>query len=450
MGVVYRARDTKLDRLVAIKILPESLALDLERLARFAREARVLASLNHPHIAAIYGLEERDGVHALVLELVEGETLAERLQRGRVPMPEALTIARQIADALEATHEKGIVHRDLKPANIKITPPGVVKVLDFGLAKAESGVAEPKHSQSPTITVAGMHERVLLGTASYMSPEQARGQAVDKWADIWAFGCVLYEMLTGQRAFDGAEVTDVLARILERDVDLSSLPPETAVIVRGVIRQCLQKDPRQRLRDIGDARLLLEGGFDIAVDAISAAASTRDWKHKRVAWLVAVLVALAAAAGFAVPYFRTASPAPEMRVEINTPPTSDPMSFAISPDGRRLVFVATHQEQPHLWLRPLDAVTAEPLVGTQGASRPFWSPNSRSVAFFAGGKLKRFDLGSGLPRTLADVPVGLGGTWSPDGVILFAGSGGPLFRVAASGGEQSQVTTIDPSRHFSH
>ena len=267
MGEVYRARDTKLDRGVAIKILPEAFAADAERIARFQREAKTLASLNHPNIAHLHGLEEstRSGVRALVMELVEGEDLAQRIARGSIPLAEALPIAKQIADALEAAHEQGIIHRDLKPANIKVRPDGTVKVLDFGLAKAmePAGAASPHASQSPTITTPAMTQAgMILGTAAYMSPEQARGKPVDKRADIWAFGCVLYEMLTGQRAFDGQGVSETLARVIEREPDWARLPATLSPALRTYIRRCLQKDPRQRVQAIGDVRLALEGAFE--------------------------------------------------------------------------------------------------------------------------------------------------------------------------------------------
>ena len=275
MGEVYRARDTKLDRAVAIKILPEAFAADTERIARFQREAKTLASLNHPNIAHIHGLEESNGVRALVMELVEGEDLAQRIARGAIPVAEALPIAKQMADALEAAHEQGIIHRDLKPANIKVRPDGTVKVLDFGLAKAmePTGVASPSVSQSPTITTPAMTQAgMILGTAAYMSPEQARGKPVDKRADIWAFGCVLYEMLTGQRAFDGQGVSETLARVIEREPDWARLPATLSPALRTYIRRCLQKDPRQRVQAIGDVRLALEGAFETAVPQTAAPA----------------------------------------------------------------------------------------------------------------------------------------------------------------------------------
>ena len=284
MGEVYRARDTKLDRAVAIKILPEAFAADTERIARFQREAKTLASLNHPNIAHLHGLEESSGVRALVMELVEGEDLAQRIARGAIPVAEALPIAKQMADALEAAHEQGIIHRDLKPANIKVRRDGTVKVLDFGLAKAmePTGVASPSASQSPTITSPAMTQAgMILGTAAYMSPEQARGKPVDKRADIWAFGCVLYEMLTGQRAFDGQGVSETLARVIEREPDWARLPATLSPALRTYIRRCLQKDPRQRVQAIGDVRLALEGAFETAVPQTAAPAVVADVAPRR-------------------------------------------------------------------------------------------------------------------------------------------------------------------------
>ena len=315
MGEVYRARDTKLGRDVAIKILPRLFTSDPDRLARFEREARVLASLNHPHIGAIYGLEDADGVRALVLELVDGETLADRIARGPIPLNETLTIARQMADALEAAHEKGIVHRDLKPANIKITPDGVVKVLDFGLAKAASGDAAPADlTQSPTMTVGGTQEGVILGTAAYMSPEQARGRPADKRADVWAFGVVLYEMLTGRRAFEGETISDVLAKVIEREPDWTALPASTPPRLRELLRRCARKDPKTRLQAIGDARVQIEELISGATEETATAVATqpRAQRSARFAWIVAAL-SLAIAAALAIPatlYFRRAAPEP--------------------------------------------------------------------------------------------------------------------------------------------
>ncbi|MBI3049381.1 MAG: serine/threonine-protein kinase [Acidobacteria bacterium] len=462
MGEVYRARDTKLDRDVAIKILPEAFARDPDRVARFEREAKTLASLNHPNIGAIYGLEEGSGVvasgfsrtdvvRAIVMELVEGLTLAERIAQGPIPVEEVLPIARQIADALEAAHEHGVVHRDLKPGNIKVTVDGKVKVLDFGLAKlvgpAEAGHYAPSGglTASPTLSVQATVAGVILGTAAYMSPEQARGKPVDRRADIWAFGCVLYEMLTGKQAFAAGEtVSDAIAAILKNEPDWSALPAETPAAVRMLLRRCLQKDPQKRLPHIGAARIELEEGEHAPAEATRAAdgrASAR--RRERLMWaaaLVGVVVIAAVAIAWAL---RPAPSPPEMRVEINTPPTNDLVSHAISPDGQRLVFVAPDAGQPKLWLRSLDSTTVQPLPGTEAALYPFWSPDSRSVAFFAGGALKRLEPGGGPPQTLAAAPAARGGTWGEGGAILFAAtSGGPLLRTSATGGEVVPVTTL--------
>ena len=315
MGEVYRARDTKLGREVAIKILPKLFTSDPDRLARFEREARVLASLNHPHIGAIYGLEETDGMRALVLELVHGETLADRIARGPIPLTDALSIARQMADALEAAHEKGIVHRDLKPANIKLTPDGVVKVLDFGLAKAASSDRAPADlTQLPAVTVEATREGLILGTPSYMSPEQARGAPVDKRTDVWAFGVVVFEMLTGRQAFEGVTISDVLAKVIEREPDWTALPASTPPRLRELLRRCVRKDPKTRLQAIGDARVQIEELISGATEetATAVAAQPRAQRSARFGWIVAAL-SLVIAAALAVPatlYFRRVVPEP--------------------------------------------------------------------------------------------------------------------------------------------
>ncbi|MDO8795817.1 MAG: serine/threonine-protein kinase, partial [Vicinamibacterales bacterium] len=348
MGQVYRATDTTLGRHVAIKILPDAFASAPERLARFEREAKTLASLNHPHIAAIYGFEKSAGLHALVMELVEGEDLSQRIVRGAIPIDEALPIAKQIADALEAAHEQGIIHRDLKPANIKVRADGTVKVLDFGLAKAMEPAAgsSPSMSMSPTITTPAMMTGVgmILGTAAYMSPEQARGKTVDRRADIWAFGAVLFEMLTGTRAFAGDDVSDVLASVLAREPEWTRLPASLSPALSTYIRRCLHKNPKQRIADVQDVRLALEGAFETA--APQTASPTSAAPRGRPVWMAAFAVAAALAAALTVPALRhlreTPPPAPpETRLDIVTPATSVPVSFALSPDGRQLVFVAS-------------------------------------------------------------------------------------------------------------
>ena len=446
MGEVYRATDTKLKRQVAIKILPPSLVADHDRLARFQREAEVLASLNHPNIAAIYGLEESAGVTALVMELVEGDELSQRIARGAIPLDEALPIATQIAEALEAAHEQGIIHRDLKPANIKVRSDGTVKVLDFGLAKAMDPPAgsSPQMSQSPTLSLHATQAGIILGTAAYMAPEQARGKTVDKRADIWAFGAVLFEMLTGTRAFGGEDLTVTLARVVEREPDFDALPSSVPPRVAQALRVCLRKDPKQRVGDIRDVRLALEGAFESAAPQTTPLA-TASASRGRLPWMAALAVSAALIAALAVPalrYMRQTLP-PETRVDIVTPATDQPTDFALSPDGRQIVFVASGDGASRLWLRSLATTTAQPLAGTEGAQSPFWSPDSRAVGFFANGQLKRIDLNGGTPQTLAPASSGRGGTWNADGVILFTPtSGGPLLRVPASGGAPVAVTTL--------
>jgi eukaryotic-like serine/threonine-protein kinase len=449
MGEVYRARDGKLGRDVAIKILPRAFTSDPDRLARFEREARVLASLNHPHIGAIYGVEDADGVRALILELVEGETLADRIARGPIPVAEALAIARQIADALDTAHEKGIVHRDLKPANIKIAPGGVVKVLDFGLAKAASSDAAMNPAESPTMTVAGTRHGIILGTAAYMSPEQARGHAVDKRADIWAFGCVLYEMLTGRGVYARNTVTDTLAAIVEREPEWSALPATTPASARRLMQRCLEKDAKRRLRDIGDVRLEVD---DASQNPPVSPAASR-YRTERLVW--ASVVVLLGVALLGLRSWSSPSPSlpPEVRFDIVTPGIADPFllpSVALSADGRQILFVADSEGRPHVWVRAIDSVLARPLAGTAGGAYPFWSPDGRSIAFYADGFLKRLDLDGGLVRTLAKATVGVSGSWSRDDVILFVSTpASAIERVPADGGPASAVTKLEAG-HVGH
>ncbi len=450
MGEVYRATDTNLKRSVAIKVLPDSFANDADRLARFTREAQTLASLNHPNIAAIHGLEASDGVRALVMELVEGEDLSQRIARGAIPLDEALPFATQIAGALDAAHEQGIIHRDLKPANIKVRPDGTVKVLDFGLAKAldRAGASSAEALNSPTITSPAMTQAgIILGTAAYMAPEQAKGKPVDKRADIWAFGAVLYEMLTGRRAFTGEDTTDTIVAVVSREPDWSALPPDTPPAIRRLLRRCLEKDRKRRLTDAADARLEIE-------DALTAPAADPTWAiaapsaRVRLPWALVATLSIALVAGLLVwAPWRPAPALAETRVDIVTPATTDTTSFALSPDGRQMVFVASDDGGSRLWLRSLATTTPQPLAGTEGASFPFWSPDGRSIGFFAATALKRLDLGGGAPQALAPVIRGFGGTWHADGVIVFVpGPGGPLMRVSATGGEVVAVTTLGPQQ----
>jgi Tol biopolymer transport system component len=447
MGEVYRARDTRLKRDVALKILPEAFSRDPDRLARFHREAELLATLTHAHIAAIYGLEESDGVPTLVLELVEGRTLAERIAEGPLALEEALPIARQIAEALEAAHERGIVHRDLKPANIKITIDGSVKVLDFGLAKLlDASPAASSLSMSPTLSVHATQAGVILGTAAYMSPEQARGKGVDRRADIWAFGCVLFEMLTARQAFDtaGGTVSDAVAAILRGEPEWGALPASTPAAVRRLLIRCLKKDSQERLHDIADARLDIDEALDPPA-AISAARPTSGIRGSPVV-LVSLAMAVAMLSVPAALYFL--QPLPERlvtRLEIVVPTGTDLLSLALSPNGRQLAFVAPDEVVPRLWVRALDQLDARPLPGTDNATYPFWAPDGRTIGFFADGKLKRIDLAGGAPQTIADAPTGRGGTWSRDGTIVFAPTnGGGLLRVASTGGPTAPVTTSNP------
>jgi serine/threonine protein kinase/Tol biopolymer transport system component len=470
MGEVYRARDTKLNREVAIKVLPYQFTADPDRISRFKREAQVLAALNHPNIAAIYGFEESDGVQALVLELVDGPTLADRVARGPMPIEEALLVARQIADALEAAHEHRIIHRDLKPANIKVRDDGSVKVLDFGLAKMlEAGGAggpgqaggagrdvahgfSPALTNSPTfVTPGGTMAGVILGTAAYMSPEQAKGQPADRRSDMWAFGSVLFELLTGQRAFPGDDLSETLASVIKSEPAWHALPAETSEPVRRLLRRCLAKDPRTRVSDASVARLEID-------EALGSKEADRDLmptgvdRRERRLWASALGLLVVISAAVLIWSLRSTRIAtPEMRLQIDTPSTAAPLQFALSPDGRHIVFAASGDGPQRLWLRALDRVDAQPLVGTDGASYPFWSPDSRSVGFFASNKLFRIDIAGGPPQALTSVPLGRGGAWSADGTILFTRTdASPLLRVAASGGESVAVTRLDPLRQTGH
>jgi Tol biopolymer transport system component len=450
MGEVYLARDPKLNRDVALKILPDAFALDADRCARFEREAQILASLSHPAIGAIYGLEDgRDdsanrAMRALVLEHIEGPTLADELARGALPAAQALEIARQIADALEAAHERGIVHRDLKPANVKVRPDGLVKVLDFGLAKAleqrTDNVNEPSQPRtllSPGHTEIGM----LFGTPAYMSPEQVRGRPADKRSDVWAFGCVLYEMLTGQRAFPGDETSDVMAAILRAEPEWSALPSDLPSSVRRLLRRCLEKDRSRRLRDIGDARLELD---DARLTADQAPAVAPSRSRERIAWLgAAALMAVLAAVGAARwAVDRVPQPA-ELRLDVTTGETLNAGSFALSPDGRMIVFNVQGSRGSQLWLRSLDDSTPRPLAGTEDGQFPFWSPDGRSIGFFTFSALKRVDVDGGPPQTLATVLTPAGGTWGADGTILYVPQdNGGVFRVSEGGGESTRVTPV--------
>ena len=451
MGEVYRATDTKLKRDVAVKVLPSALAADPERLVRFQREAEVLASLNHPNIAAIHGLEESEGIKALVMELVEGPTLADRIAQGAIPVDEALPIAKQIAEALEAAHEQGIIHRDLKPANIKLRPDGVVKVLDFGLAKAlePTGAMSPGMSQAPTITTPAMTQAgMILGTAAYMSPEQAKGRTVDKRSDVWAFGAVLYEMLTGCRAFDAEDVSETLAAVLMREPDWTALPTTTPTVT-AVLRRCLQKDRKQRARDIGDVALALEGAFETSGSQTveSGAVAPPAWRQALpVALVTAAMVLLVTGlAGWGL--WPAAEPQPVNQFAYRVP---DGQTFrntgrsvmALAPDGRSFVYNTTGG----LYLRTMGELEARLIPGTEDAlAHPFFSPDGQSVAYFSvtGSELRRIAISGGAPVVITEEGgVPNGATWGPDGTVLF-GQGDGIYRVPATGGTPALVVALE-------
>lgn len=466
MGEVYRAHDTTLKRDVAIKVLPEDLSADMERLARLEREAQLLAALKHPNIGAIHGLEESDGVRFMILELIEGESLAEKLARGRMEVEQALDVARQIAEALDAAHEKGIIHRDLKPANVLVGSDDRVKVLDFGLAKAlESPASAPSAPESlaesptraPDMTRAG----VLVGTAAYMSPEQARGMPVDKRADIWAFGVVLYEMLSGRRAFGGETATDVLAQVIERDPDWEAVHTDTPGSVRKLLRRCLSKDPRDRLRDIGDARLEILEARDQGDEDVAMGLPRRRW-------LLPTGVAAGLAVGIAIGFvlssgFRqepiAGAPSPatfSLALPENAPAPlgvqAGVQRVAISPDGRRLVYVASDSTgQPRLYTRTLDELDFEPILGTENAWQPFFSPDGAWIAFFTPtGELKKVSFGGGAPVTiLEDIANSQWafGTWGDDDRIIFAAWTSGLQRVSSDGGQHERLSAAEDEWH---
>ncbi len=450
MGVVYRARDTKLGRDVALKVLPPALAGDAERMARFQREAQVLASLNHPNIAAIHGLEESGGVRALVMELVEGPTLADRIAQGPLPLEECVAVARQMAEALEYAHDKGVIHRDLKPANVKITPEGTVKVLDFGLAKvAEEPLAGGDPTHSPTLTLAATRAGMILGTAAYMSPEQASGRPVDKRCDIWSFGVVLWEMLSGHKLFAGETIAHTLADVLRSEIDTNRMPAGAPPAIRNLVRRCLERDVKSRLRDIGEARVVLQRS--LAEPAVSAERiETPPARPRLLLGLVAALLLMLAT--LAVVHFRE-QPAElqPVRFVVPQPPKAAFRPYdvpALSPDGRNLAFTGSPGGGNNLlWLRPLDSLEARPLPGTEGAYFPFWSPDSRFIAFFGQGKLRKIEVTGGPPLTLCDLGAfTAGGSWNRDGVIVFGSGSGALQRVSASGGEPKPLLPLNKQR----
>ena len=479
MGEVYRATDSRLKRQVAIKILPASLAADPDRLARFQREAEVLASLNHPHIAAVYGLEDTAagpgiaGAKALVMELVEGSTLADRIAQGPIPIDEALPSARQIADALEAAHAQGIIHRDLKPANIKVREDGTVKVLDFGLAKlTEAGgairTASDDPSQSPTLTSPAMTAMgMILGTAAYMSPEQARGRAVDKRTDVWAFGAVLYEMLTAKRAFDGEDVTEMMASVVKSTPDWSALPAETPPQVVTLIQRCLEKDRQARIADMAVAKFLLAAHASSGVPSdvvvappAGASAGASSWRQALPWVLAAVVLSLLVGASIGWLMSRRATDVPQVtRLQMNVFPADQLVgsiasvrpartAIALSPDGRTVAFVATSGNVTQLYIRGLDRAEASPVHGTEGASEPFFSPDGGWIGFRAGNKIRKVPAAGGAPVTIAEVDGG-SPSWGDNGAVFFAGANG-ISSVPSNGGAVATVTTRDVARRERH
>ena len=456
MGQVYRARDTKLNRDVALKVLPDVFANDPERLARFQREAQVLASLNHPNIASIYGLEEADGIRALVLELVEGPTLAERIAQGPIAIDEALPIARQMAEALEAAHEAGVIHRDLKPANVKVKADGMVKVLDFGLAKAFAGEAPGADlSESPTVTGAGTREGVILGTAAYMSPEQARGKLLDKRTDIWAFGCVLYEVLTGKAAFVAETLSDTIVKILDREPDWQALPADTPALIRRLVRRCLDKDPKERLRDIGDARVeiweAMTAPLTEGVAAVPVAAQAVWWR-RAILLALATLVVGSLIGGLTVWRVTRTDPPRVVRFAVSPdmPETlvigSVGPDVTISRDGQQIAYLATGGAGEGIHVRSLDQLTPTTLAIPD---IPFFSPHGEWLGFYDNANLllKKVPVDGGPALTICELPGLLrGAAWGPDDTIIFATAGldTGLWQVPAAGGKPEALTTPDP------
>jgi len=454
MGEVYRARDERLGREVAIKVLPDIFAGDQQRLARFEREAQLLASLNHPHIATIHGLEDAGGVRALVMELVEGPTLSDRIQQGAVPPDEALPIARQIAEAFEYAHERGIVHRDLKPANIKLTSDGAVRILDFGLAKAlEGDAAQADISSSPTLTAAATRAGIILGTAAYMSPEQAKGKSVDRRADIWSFGVVLFEMLSGKTLYAGETAPETMAHVITKDPEWSVLPASTPPRIRALLERCLEKDPRQRLRDIGEARIEIErvlaGASTQALPAASVVERAAPAWRAALPWALCGLLAIVSA--FAL-WDRVKGPpaaSPSVKRFVITLPPTGQIGFgpfpvvAISPDGERLALDASIGSSWRLYLRSLDSTEPVQVAGTEDSNTPFFSPDGQWLGFYGPGKLRKVSVQGGAPITLCDSTEIRGATWGPDGTIVFARAApSTLYRVPAGGGTPEQLTKL--------
>ena len=452
MGEVYRATDSRLKRSVAIKILPDEVARDPERLARFEREAQVLASLNHPHIGAIYGVEESGGSRCLVLELVEGETLASRIDQGALDVQEAVRLALQIAEGLEAAHDKGIVHRDLKPANVMIGAEGSAKVLDFGLAKAleEETPGGGSASLSPTMTAAATRLGIILGTAGYMSPEQARGKAVDRRADIWAFGVILFEMLTGKRMFTGETVSDTLAGVLRAELDWKLLPSDTPAPLRKLLRRCLDRDVKQRLRDIGEARIVLADWLAGKEPEEAPAAAPAAGRRGSLVWSLAGALVLAAGAA-ALAWTAKRVPEPAHRVfQIPVEHLGPGASYAVSPDGLSVAFVTTDG----ILVRRLDKLEAREMPGTKGAMQPFWSPDSQWIGYFSENKIRKVAVAGGESITISELPEsltrGAGASWGSEGNIALACGSGLIYQVPEKGGDPRPMFKVDPNSTEDH
>ncbi len=458
MGEVYRAEDTNLSREVAIKVLPEQFTQDPQRLARFEREAKLLASLNHPNIAAIHSFEHADDVHFLVLELVPGETLQERVAKGPVPVEEALEVCRQIAEGVEAAHEKGVIHRDLKPANVKVTPEGRVKILDFGLAKAfEAETTVTDISQSPTLTEEMTRAGVILGTAAYMSPEQAKGKPVDKRTDIFAFGCVLYELLTGKRVFEGETAAETIAAVLKSGPKWEKLPSDTPWRIKELLDDSLQKEVRDRPHDISHARIqinkaLKEPATVLPMETVSAVQPSQ--LKRTISWSIVFVIAVIAGVTF---WSMIRSPIPALRTSrtvVNLPPDHEldsgtaAIQIALSPDGTKLVYAAARPGgPPQLYLRSLDQFDAVPMPGTENAFLPFFSPDSQWVGFWADGTLQRVAVRGGAPIKICDLPMNFrGASWGPDDTIILGGNNTGLARVSSRGGEPIAITSTDAER----
>jgi eukaryotic-like serine/threonine-protein kinase len=456
MGKVYRALDTRLGRDVAIKILPSRSANDASLMARFQREARLLATLNHPHIGAIYGFESSGDIHALILELIDGDTLADRLRLGPIPVRDTILIANQIAEALDAAHSKGVVHRDLKPANIMITPQSVVKVLDFGLAKAVSGDpdAVADINQHETVNANTTEVGLILGTPTFMSPEQARGEPTDKRTDIWAFGCVLYQMLTCQSAFGRENMIDTLAAIVEGEPDLSALPPNTPAGIRRLIPRCLEKDPRGRLRDIGDAIPLLNEKDTPTADYVTSVATPKNTRRNVLTWVLVAAFCAALGAGLAFLFIPRPSP-PSVAVVKSTimlPPGATLVSgdrelpLAVARDGSRVAYVVNEDGRQLLYVREMNSLEAHAIPGSEDASHPFFSPDAQSIGYFAHGALQTVAINGGPPLRICDAAdVSMGGTWSSDHTIVFGSYGLDLMRVSDAGGAPAAIAGSKPA-----